>query len=178
MNKLFLSLIVSLVLVGCNPTPEASNPEGKEVTLEEKIEQSVKRDWVNDQAKLFSNSQYSILRRKLQDYAKSDESKPQIIVLTVNSLDGQNIEEFANAYFKRMKIGNKKYDNGILIVIAKNDRKLRIEVGYGLEGKIPDGAANKIIRERMVPNLQKGSENWYKAVDSATSELMFLARKD
>lgn len=178
MNKLFLSLIVSLVLVGCNPTPESSSPERKEVSLEEQVENAVRRDWVNDQAKLFTNSQYTVLRRKLQDFAKSDETKPQLIVLTVESLGGQNIEEFASAFFKRMKIGNKKHDNGMLLVIAKNDRKLRIEVGYGLEGKIPDSAANKIIRERMIPNLQKGSEKWYVAVDSAVTELIYLARKE
>jgi len=177
MNK--LAIILALVLAGCNsqPTPQAEAP-AKEVTLEEKLQETGRDDWVVDGAKLFTSSETRNLRKKLSDFQKTNQTKPQIVVLTVNDLGGQNIEEFTNAYFKKVKIGDSKHNNGILVVIAKNDRKLRIEIGYGLEGKIPDMAANTIIRERMVPNLQKGSEKWYVAVNAGVDELIHLSKKD
>lgn len=175
MNKLFLGLLLGLTLVACNAPSEAPK---EEKTVEQLVDEVVARDWVVDRANLLTSAQFSSLRRKISNFSRSDVKKPQIVILTVNSLEGQSIEQFANSYFRKIKIGNAEFNNGALIVIAKNDRKLRIEVGYGLEGNIPDLVAGDIIDKQMKPNLKKGSENWFKAVDSAVDEIIKLAKKD
>jgi len=80
-------------------------------------------------------------------------TKAQIFVVTIKSLEGESIETFANDLFHRWKIGEKKTDRGILVLLAVGDHKRRIEVGYGLEGILPDARVGEIGRE-MVPSLQ------------------------
>ena len=75
--------------------------------------------------------------------------RPQIAVVVVDSLKGQTVEQYALEQFERMGIGNSKYDNGLLVLLATQDRKIRIEVGYGLEGAIPDAKAGRIIDASM-----------------------------
>lgn len=84
---------------------------------------------------------------------------PQIGVLTVPSLDEQTIEERAIQVFDQWKLGKKGKDNGVLILIAKRERKIRIEVGYGLEGDIPDARAKRIVEDLMLPWFRKGDFN-------------------
>ncbi len=71
--------------------------------------------------------------------------KAQIVVVTIETLDGNSIEEYANDLFRNWGIGDKNLNNGVLLLIAKEDRKFRIEVGYGLEGAITDGYAGEIL---------------------------------
>ena len=78
-----------------------------------------------------------------------------IIVVTIHSLDGEDIDEFSNDLYEKWKIGPKSTDRGVLMLLAINDRKRRIEVGYGLEGILPDGKVGDIGRS-MVPYLQRG----------------------
>lgn len=80
----------------------------------------------------------------------------QVVVLTVRSLDGQDIESYANDVFAQWKLGQKGVDNGVLIVVAVDDHRMRIEVGYGLEGTLTDLASSRIIRERMRPHFADG----------------------
>jgi uncharacterized protein len=80
----------------------------------------------------------------------------QVIVLTVKSLDGQPIEMFTIELMKQWKLGQKGKDNGVLICVATGDRKYRIEVGYGLEGAMPDSWCGTIGREYFVPNFRRG----------------------
>ncbi|QRY80029.1 YgcG family protein [Pseudomonas sp. PDNC002] len=80
----------------------------------------------------------------------------QIAVLLVPTTGEDSIEDYAVRAFEQWKLGRKGVDDGVLMVIAKNDRTLRIEVGYGLEGTITDVQAGRIIREQIVPFFQKG----------------------
>lgn len=80
----------------------------------------------------------------------------QVIVLTVKSLDGQPIEMFTIELMKHWKLGQKGKDNGVLICVSTGDRKYRIEVGYGLEGAMPDSWCGTIGREYFVPNFRRG----------------------
>ena len=79
----------------------------------------------------------------------------EIAVVTVTSLDGMSVEEYANRLFKEWGIGQKGADNGVLILVAPGERKMRIEVGYGLEGVLPDGLAGQIIREQFTPAFKE-----------------------
>jgi len=83
----------------------------------------------------------------------------QIAVLTLPTLDGQSIEEYAVAVFKAWKLGQKGKDNGILLIVVPDDRRLRIEVGYGLEGTLTDGMAGSIIRDTITPHFKKNDYN-------------------
>ena len=82
-----------------------------------------------------------------------DKTKAQMFFVTVKSLEGEDMEGFANDLFHKWGIGEKKTDRGVLLVLAIKDHKRRIEVGYGLEGILPDAKAGDIGRE-MVPSLQ------------------------
>jgi len=82
-----------------------------------------------------------------------DKTKAQIFVVTIKSLEGETVATFANELFHQWKIGEKKTDRGILVLFVSGDRKWRIEVGYGLEGILPDGMVGRIGRD-MVPALK------------------------
>ena len=96
---------------------------------------------------------------KLNRYLKELETKTgaQMAILTINSLEGQAIEEFSiNIAHDQWKLGQKGKDNGVLMVIAFSDRKYRIEIGYGLEGSLPDSLVGSIGRQYLVPYFKKG----------------------
>ncbi len=80
----------------------------------------------------------------------------QIAVLMVPTVQPETVEQYAVRAFEQWKLGRKGVDDGVLLVIAKNDRKLRIEVGYGLEGALTDAAAKRIISDVIVPQFQRG----------------------
>lgn len=79
----------------------------------------------------------------------------QIAVVTVENLDDRPIAEYANDLFRKWGIGSKDKNNGVLLLISKDPRKVRIEVGYGLEGALPDGYTGRVQDEELVPNLKK-----------------------
>ncbi|MCB5364631.1 YgcG family protein [Pusillimonas sp. CC-YST705] len=88
--------------------------------------------------------------------ALEQEKGAQIAVLMVPTTQGEAIEGYAQRAFEQWKLGRKGVDDGILFVIAKDDRRLRIEVGYGLEGAVTDLQAGRIIREQVAPHFQQG----------------------
>jgi len=100
-----------------------------------------------DNAEILSPAAREQLDRKLA--AHETATSNQVVVLTVASLDGESIEGFATRVFDEWKIGKKGQDNGVLVIVAPNDRRMRIEVGYGLEGTLTDAQAARIIRDRM-----------------------------
>ena len=81
----------------------------------------------------------------------------QIAVLTVPSIGGESIEEYASRVFAAWQLGQKGKDNGVLVVIVPQDRKMRIEVGYGLEGTLTDVASSRIVRNLMTPQFKTGN---------------------
>ena len=80
----------------------------------------------------------------------------QLVVATVKSLDGQEIEPYANALFRAWKLGEKTRNNGVLLLVAPNEHKLRIEVGYGLEGTLTDALAKIVISNAIAPRFKAG----------------------
>jgi len=109
---------------------------------------------VNDNASLLSSAEARQLEARLEAFeAKTGH---QYALLTVPSLDGAPIEEYALKVAEAWRLGDKKRDDGLLLIIAQNDRKMRIEVGYGLEGEVPDAVASRVIREVLRPAFQRG----------------------
>lgn len=108
---------------------------------------------VGDYAHIFSaKGTQTITNWSLETYQKTGAS---LVVATVPSLDGQTIEELAVELFEKWGIGQKGKDDGVLFLLALKDRKARIEVGYGLEGIIPDATARRIYDQAMLPSLKK-----------------------
>ncbi len=124
--------------------------------------------YVNDFANVISDTTESELEVVLDAHEK--ETSNQVTVVTVSTLGDDYIEHYAVELFKEWGIGTEKNDNGILVLLAIEDRKVRIEVGYGLEGALPDSVADSIIRTKMVPAL-KNTDYDAAARDSVTAIL-------
>lgn len=122
---------------------------------------------VTDVAGVLSPEEKQALERKL--VAIDDASSNQIVVVILPTLDGNPIEEYATKLFRDWGIGNKKTNNGILLLIAVQDRKMRIEVGYGLEGAIPDITSINIIDNDLKPAFRQNA--YYAGIDKATDDI-------
>ena len=110
--------------------------------------------YVNDYAGLISPSAKSKIEEELRAFEQSDST--QIVILTIPSLEGENIEEFGIKVAEAWKIGQQVKDNGVLFIVSKQDRKIRIEVGRGLEGKLTDLMAGRIIDQVIKPRFKQG----------------------
>ncbi len=127
---------------------------------------------VNDKTNTLSADEVNKLERLLVSY--DDSTSNQIAILIIPTLNDYPIEEFANKQYRLWGIGNKKTNNGILILVAKNDRKMRIEVGYGLEGAVTDLLSKRIIEEDLAPNFRNG--NFYEGFATAAEHLIKATR--
>jgi len=123
---------------------------------------------VNDYANMLSPETVTSLETRLADFERSDST--QIVVLTVPSLQGEVLEEFSIKVAEKWRIGQKKLDNGVILLVAKEDRKLRIEVGYGLEGKLTDLRAGRIIDNIIKPSFKAG--DYDKGVSDGVDAIM------
>jgi uncharacterized protein len=112
---------------------------------------------VVDQAKILSPVTIADLERKLADLEQK--SGIQLVVATVPSLGGEEIEPYANELFRAWKLGEAKKNNGVLLLIAPNQRRVRIEVGYGLEGTLTDAVSSIIISNAIAPRFRAGDFN-------------------
>ncbi len=110
--------------------------------------------YVNDYAGMISPDAKAQMEEKLKALEQSDST--QIFVLTVPSLEGEVLEEFAIKVFDKWKAGQKGIDNGVILIVAQKERKVRIEVGRGLEGKLTDLVAGRIIDAIIKPKFKSG----------------------
>lgn len=125
-----------------------------------------------DLAGLFGKESRQALILKLAEYER--ETFHQIGVLTVPDLNGEAIETFSLRVTNAWGLGRRDLDNGILVVVAPNERTTRIEVGYGLEGVISDDLAAEIIQEQMIPAFRHG--DFESGIESGVEALMNAAR--
>ena len=136
--KCVLLIIVMLILPGRLPALEAPPLTGR----------------INDLARVLSPESHQRLEQRLAAFER--ETSNQVAVLTIPSLQGDDIDRFSIRVAETWKIGQKGRDNGVLLIISQADRKVRIEVGMGLQGVLPDITAGRIIRDVMRPYLQAG----------------------
>jgi len=111
--------------------------------------------YVNDYANILSVDAKQNLENELKNFTAS--SSNEISVVIIPDLGGDTVENYASKLFSNWKIGNAKNDNGILLLISRDDRKFRIEVGYGLEGALPDITAKDIIDNKITPSFKQGN---------------------
>lgn len=110
--------------------------------------------FVNDYAGIINSETKTKLERILSSFEGA--TKIEISVVTVPTLNGSPMDDYANELFKEWRIGKRSENNGLLVIVAPNDRKARIEVGYGLEGAINDALAGRIQDETMLPWFKNG----------------------
>jgi len=110
---------------------------------------------VNDTANMISPGTRASLEKYLADLERTDST--QVAVLTIPSLDGDAMSDFAIRVAEAWKVGQKGEDNGVILLVSKADRKIRIEVGYGLEGVLTDVLSSQIIRNVIGPNFKAGN---------------------
>ena len=110
--------------------------------------------YVTDGARVLDEADERALAAQLQ--AVEQRTTAEIAVVTIASLDGLSIEEYANRLFHEWGIGQKGKDNGVLVLVAPSERRVRIEVGYGLEPVLPDGLAGEVIRNQALPAFRDG----------------------
>jgi len=123
---------------------------------------------VNDYANMLSPQAVSILEARLAEIEKSDST--QLVVLTIPSLEGNAIEDFSIKVVEKWRIGQKKLDNGVILLISKEDRKIRIEVGFGLEGRLTDLLAGRIIDNIIKPEFR--AERYDEGVINGVNAIM------
>lgn len=126
---------------------------------------------VNDGAALLSPAAAERLERKLDAHEKA--TGQQFALLTLKSLEGDVIEDFAVRVFESWKLGKKGKDDGLLLVVALDDRKMKIEVGYGLEGVITDAVASRVIRGTLSPAFK--TKNYEAGIERAFDALIARA---
>lgn len=127
---------------------------------------------MNDYARLLSPETAQQLEQKLATFER--DSSTQIAVLTVPSLQGDDIDQFAIHVAEQWKLGQKGKDNGVLLVLAQTERKVRIEVGMGLQGVLPDITASHIIRDVMRPYLK--SNNFDQGITAGIDAIISATR--
>lgn len=124
-------------------------------------------NFVNDFANVLSVEQEDDLNNRLRELEKA--TSAEVAIVTVDSLKGDTVENFAVKLFEEWKIGKEDKDNGILILSAIEDREVRIEVGYGLEPTITDAQSYWIIQNEIIPNYKAG--DYYKGLLNSTTKI-------
>lgn len=110
--------------------------------------------WVTDRAAILAAADLQALNSKLRSF--EERSGVQFIIYVLPSLEGDSLERFSIKAAEKWKVGQAKYDNGLILFVFPQDRKTRIEVGYGLEGTITDAFASDVIREVLAPQFRRG----------------------
>jgi uncharacterized protein len=123
---------------------------------------------VTDRTGTLTRDQITALERKLAAFER--ETTNQIAALLIPSLEGDSLEDYSIRLAEKWKIGQQGRNNGVILLIVKKDRKLRIEVGYGLEGALPDALAGTIIRNEISPRFREGQ--FYQGIDAGVNAII------
>lgn len=149
MRKIFLIYLIPLLINAQVQFPELKN-------------------YANDFTSTLKNSELYTLNSSLKRF--DDSTSNQVVFLMISSLDGYSLEMYTYEVATKNKIGSAKNNNGVLFFVAKDDRKMRIEVGYGLEGALPDALASSILRNEVRPYFKQG--DYYEGIFAGLNSIM------
>lgn len=124
--------------------------------------------WLTDRAGLLGGTEADLLNKKLSTFEQ--QTGAQFIIYIFKSLENESLEDFTIRSVERWKVGQKKYDNGLVLFVFVDERKTRVEVGYGLEGTITDAVSSRVLREFLAPKFQAG--DYSGGLNAAADELM------
>ena len=162
LRTLFALLLTIAAILACSsPAADAAS---------ELLPKPAQREYVVDTAGIVSAEDRAQIEKIGEELR--EKTKAEIVVVTVATLDGTDIESYANELFRSWGIGDAKQSNGVLLLIAKEDRQFRIEVGYGLEGEITDGRSGEIL-DKMKPYFR--DEKYSEGVLNAYQKLAACA---
>jgi uncharacterized protein len=130
------------------------------------------KSYANDLTGTLDQEQLNTLNYRLKTF--DDSTSNQLVVLIVPKVNDYSLEDYANETAAKNKIGTKKNDNGILFLIVKDDKKIRIEVGYGLEGALPDALASSIIRNVVVPDFKRN--DYYDGISDGIDAIILATK--
>jgi uncharacterized protein len=131
-------------------------------------------NYVNDYAHMLKPATVEQLNQALSDFEKKTSN--QLVVVTIPSLDNQPIEDYSIHLAERWKIGTHEHNNGIILLLSQAEHKIRIEVGYGLEGVLPDATAEQIIQNEITPAFRQGDFDG--GVERAVSAIMLATQNE
>jgi uncharacterized protein len=157
-----LAALITLALLCCVPLPAC----GQEIPV------PVLSSRVTDQTGTLAPAQRSMLEARLKAF--EDSTSNQVVVLMIPTLGSESLEDFSLRVAESNKIGLKDRNNGVLVLIAKNDHRIRFEVGYGLEGALPDALSGQIVRREMTPRFRQ--DDYFGGI-SAGIDAVILATK-
>nr|HPQ79785.1 TPM domain-containing protein [Candidatus Dojkabacteria bacterium] len=129
------------------------------------------KGYVNDYTNTLTLEQKNSLEGKISNYEK--ESSNEVVVVIIDNLEGDYIENFAVKLFEAWGIGKEENDNGILLLVALQEKQMRIEVGYGLEGALTDAEASWVIQE-MIPYFQQGE--YFQGIDMSVDRMIAITK--
>ena len=152
MKKILLALFFGIFFVGISQAQYEIPKKPKKQTS------------VYDYTNLLSKSESRSLEQKLIRY--SDTTSTQIVTIIINSTKGEDINYLAANWGEKWGVGQKEEDNGVILMMAKNDRKVAIQAGRGTEGRLTDLMAKRIIESRIIPEFKRG--NYYRGLDKGT----------
>jgi uncharacterized protein len=132
----------------------------------------VLKNYANDFTATLDNSELYTLNSTLKKF--DDTTSNQLVFLMIRSLDGYSLDLYTYEVASRNKIGQAKKNNGVLFFVAKDDKKMRIEVGYGLEGALPDALASSILRNEVRPHFKKS--DYYAGIKAGLNAIMDATR--
>jgi len=155
MKKLITSLLVFTAIISCYAADDLpAIPDPPRLVV--------------DMADMLSSNEEQALEAKLEGY--EDTTSNQFTIVTINTLGDYALEDYANKLFSKWGIGQKGKDNGVLILVVKESHDIRVEVGYGLEPKIPDLFAKKVEDQVIIPAFKQGQ--FYDGLNQATDILI------
>ncbi len=140
--------------------------------LKAQIEFPVLKNYATDLTNTISSSELYTLNSTLKNF--DDSTSNQIVFLMIQSLDGYSLESYTYETATKNQIGSKKNNNGVLFFVSKDNRKMRIEVGYGLEGVLPDALTSSIQRNEVRPYFKQG--DYYSGIAAGLNAIMAATR--
>ena len=161
MKKVFKGISLFLLLFGLSVSLFA-------------LDVPVLRSRVTDMAGVLSPRERQHIEERL--YLFETQTSNQLAVLIIPTLEGEVLEDYSVRVVDKWKLGDKTKENGILLLIVSNDRKMRIEVGYGLEGALTDLIASQIIRNDIAPYFRQG--NYYAGIAAGLNSIMQATRNE
>ena len=143
-SRFALAALIPLLIVtaGAEPLTSIPNPRGRDGT------------WVTDMPGMLRADTIAQLNSTISEFERTTGGEMAVVV--IGSLDGRSIEEVAVQLFELWGIGKKSKDNGLLLLWSTGDRRVRVEVGYGLEGVLPDGKTGAILDAYVIPKFKSG----------------------
>lgn len=164
MNHLLVKYLLALTLVICSTLALSQSRSERPLSQNP----TSFKQYVTDDTRTLTSSQISQLNELLSNEDKATTN--QIIVYIISSLNGESLEDVSMKLAEKNKIGRKDRNNGVLVLVVKDDRKIRIEVGYGLEGALTDAESSSIIRNVITPEFKKG--NYYEGIKNGVDAII------